>query len=258
MLAASRPRRRLRRRAALTATALCTAALALGATACGPLSGPEATGPFGNMTGAQISDKALAATKGADSLTMDVNMRMSDGRVKAKVSTDREGRCVGTIQVGGTGSADLIRTADKAAYIRFDERMIKGQVEGESAEVQAAVLKELKGRWMKVDPKDPDMKDMLHLCGLHELLADFETSSGAGTVKDAETTLDGKKALVLTQREGGEKTTAYVATEGTPYLLKIGVTGGKEPGTIGFSDFGKPVRVTAPAKKDMVDEKMLG
>ncbi|BAU83779.1 lipoprotein [Streptomyces laurentii] len=257
------------RRLALAAGALCTAALALGATACGPGSGsgsgsgaaaketPKATGPFGDMTGTAIADKAFAATRDAGSLTMDVSMHLSDGRVKAKISTDHEGRCAGTVQDGGAGAADLIRTADKTSYVRFDERLIKEQVKGESADVQAAVMKELKGRWMKVDPKDPDLKDMVEVCELRQVLADFETST-AGTVKGGETTLDGRKALMLTQRDGSEKSTAYVATEGKPYLLKITVTGGKEPGSLTFSDYDKPVKAEAPAKKDMVDEAALG
>ncbi|MFE4590469.1 hypothetical protein [Streptomyces laurentii] len=265
-----RPRSRSRR-LARAAGALCTAALALGATACGPDSGsgsgsgsgaatketPKATGPFGDMTGTEIADKAFAATRDAGSLTMDVSMHLSDGRVKAKISTDHEGRCIGTVQDGGAGAADLIRTAGKTSYVRFDERLIKEQVKGESADVQAAVMKELKGRWMKVDPKDPDLKDMVEVCELRQLLADFETST-AGTVKGGETTLDGRKALMLTQRDGAEKSTAYVATEGKPYLLKITVTGGKEPGSLTFSDYDKPVKAEAPAKKDMVDEAALG
>ncbi|MFD0367904.1 hypothetical protein [Streptomyces sp. NPDC059071] len=254
-----RPRRP--RRTAL-AVALC-AAVALGATACGPFSDdkPKATGPFGDMSAAQILDKAVATTKAARSLTVDLDTKTTDGPLKGYLSTDVQGRCTGTMTVGTTGTAELIRPsepADKAVYLRFDEAFLKEQSKGEPADVQAAVIKQLKGRWVKTDAKDPDARDMLDMCDLKKLMADFEQDS-AGAVEGAETTVDGRKALVLTlDYKGGEKDTFYVATEGKPYLLRIVTAGGDEPGTVSFSDFDKPVTAKAPAKKDVIDEKSLG
>ncbi|MCX2185120.1 hypothetical protein KV205_32110 [Streptomyces sp. SKN60] len=251
-------RHRIRRRAALAAT-LC-AAVALGATACGPFGDaePKASGPFGELTGPQIVDKAIATTKTAKSLSMDLDLKTTDGPIKAFVSTDLQGRCAGTMTIDTTGTAELIRPDDKAVYLRYDEAFLKEQSKGESPEVQAAVLKQMKGRWLKTDAKDPDTKDMVELCDLKALLADFEQDT-AGTVQGEETMVGGKKALTLTQTyKGGEKDTFYVATEGKPYLLKIVTTGGKEPGTIALSGYDKPVTATAPAKKDVLDEKDLG
>ncbi|MEV6330656.1 hypothetical protein [Streptomyces sp. NPDC051909] len=249
---------RVRRRAAL-ATTLC-AAVALGATACGPFgdTGPEASGPFGDMSAAQILDKAVATTKAARSLTVDLDTKSTDGPLKGYLSTDVQGLCAGTMTIGTTGTAEVIRPADKAVYLRFDEAFLKEQSKGESAEVQAEVIKQLKGRWVKTDANDPDAKDMLDLCDLNKLTADFEQDT-AGAVEGAETTVDGRKALTLTlDYQGGEKDTFYVAMEGKPYLLKIVTTGGDEPGTVSFSDFDKPVTAKAPAKKDVMDEKSLG
>ncbi|MEV7277983.1 hypothetical protein [Streptomyces sp. NPDC093111] len=248
------------RRAALTAT-LC-AAVALGATACGPFSGGAAdaakpAGPFGELTGPQIADKAIGATKTADSLTLDIALKTTDGPIKAYLATDVRGRCAGTMTLGATGTAELIKPDAKAVYMRFDEAFLKEQAKGESAEVQAAVLKELKGRWVKTDAKDPDAKESLALCDLKSLLSEFEQGTGRAA-KGEETTVGGKKALPLTQTSGSEKTTLYVATEGKPYLLKIVTAGGKEPGTISFSDYDKPVEAKAPPAKDVVDEKQLG
>ncbi|MFF8600635.1 hypothetical protein ACF065_16890 [Streptomyces sp. NPDC015232] len=250
---------RSRRRAALAAT-LC-AAVALGAGACGPSSdsGPQASGPFGESTGPQILEKAIKETKSAKSLSLDLDLKTSDGPLKAFVSTDVQGRCTGTMTIGTTGTAELLRPAGGGpVYLRYDEAFLKEQAKGESPEVQAAVLKQMKGRWLKTDAKDPDTKDMLELCDLKALLADFEQTT-AGTVQGEETTVGGAKALTLTQRyEGDEKDTFSVATEGRPYLLKIVTTGGDEPGTITLSGYDKPVTATAPPKKDVVDEKDLG
>ncbi|MFF5976529.1 hypothetical protein ACFY7C_34000 [Streptomyces sp. NPDC012769] len=249
------------RRAALAAALF--AAVALGATACGPSSGPASgddakpTGPFGDLTGPQIVDKAVDGTKAATSLTLDLSLKTADGPLKAYVSTDLQGKCAGTMTFGTTGTAELLRPADKAVYLRFDEAFLKEQAKGEPEEVQKALLKELKGRWVKTDAKDPDAKEMLELCDLKALLADFDQTT-TGTVRGVETTVGGHKALTLTQKLDGETTTFSVATEGKPHLLRVVTTGGEEPGTITFSDYDKPVVAQTPPKKDVVDEKSLG
>ncbi|MFI8522478.1 hypothetical protein ACIGEZ_32480 [Streptomyces sp. NPDC085481] len=254
------------RRVAL-ASVLC-ATVALGATACGALDptapsksdtsdAAETAGPFGDLSGQQIVNKAIGATKTAKSLTLDIDLKTTDGPVKAYLATDVKGRCAGTLTVGPTGSAELIKPDDKTAYLRFDEAFLREQSKGESAEVQEAVLKELEGRWMKTDAKDPEAKDSLELCELKALLGEFEQGAGLA-VKGEEATVGGRKALTLTETLGDEKTTLYVATEGKPYLLRIVTVGGKEPGSISFSDYGKPVEAKAPPAKDVVDEKKYG
>ncbi|MEU9706457.1 hypothetical protein [Streptomyces sp. NPDC047981] len=257
MSAARHPRTRRARRAALV-SALC-AAVALGATACGPTSGEAKapTGPFGDLTGPQIANKAIAATKKADSLTLDLAAKTTDGPMKAYLAMDTTGKCAGTLTVGTTGTAELIKADDKDVYLRFDEAFLRAQGEGESAEVQDAIIKELKGRWVKTPVTDPDAKDNLELCDLKTLLGDFEEGINFA-VKGKETTVGGKKALTLTEKSGGETTTVYVATEGEPVILKVVAAGGEEPGTMTFTDYGKPVKAKVPAAKDVIDEKKLG
>ncbi|WP_435969690.1 hypothetical protein [Streptomyces sp. Qhu_M48] len=242
------------------AAALLGAAVAVGAAACGPSGGEDtkpkaeakAKGPFGELTGPQILDKAIGATKSAKSLTVDVDVTSEGEPLKAYLSLDTRGNCVGTLTVGATGTAELIKADDKNAYLRLDEALLREELKGETPETQKAVLKQLKGRWTKSPLSDPDTKDMVALCDLKAMLADFEQGA-AGTVKGEETTVGKQKALKLTESGGGETNTAYVATEGTPYLLKIVTTGGDEPGTVTFSRYDKPVDAKIPAKKDIVD-----
>ncbi|MEU8522113.1 hypothetical protein [Streptomyces sp. NBC_01216] len=249
------PRRRTRH-AALAAT-LC-ASTALGVTACGPFSGgTRAEGPFGSLTGPQIANKAIAATKTADSLSLDVATKTADGPLKAHLTLDTEGRCAGTLTFGTTGTVELIKPDAKDAYLRFDEALLREQAEGEDAAVQEAVVKQLRGRWMKTPVTDPEAADSLELCDLKALLGQFETGVNLA-VKGGETTVGGKKALMLTQALDEEKTTLYVATEGTPYLLKVVTAGGDEPGTVTFADYGEPVDAKAPPAEDVLDEKALG
>ncbi|MFC8274359.1 hypothetical protein ACFUJR_17880 [Streptomyces sp. NPDC057271] len=255
-MSAARPRHPRSRRTALV-SALC-AAVALSATACGPFSGEaKASGPFGDLTGPEIADKAVAATKKADSLTLDLATTTTDGPMKAYLSMNTAGQCAGTLTVGTTGTAELVKADDKDVYLRFDEAFLRAQAKGEPAEVQEAVLKELKGRWVKTPVTDPEAKDNLELCDLKALLGDFEQGTDFA-VKGKETTVGGKKALTLTEKSGGESTTVYVATQGEPHILKIVTVGGEEPGTMTFRDYGKPVVAKAPAAQDVVDEEKAG
>ena len=83
------------------------------------------------------------------------------------------------------------------------------------------------------------------------MLAGFEGGPNLAR-KGKTTTVDGKPAITLTETDGDETYTTYVATEGKPYILKMVIKGGKEPGTVKFSDFDKPVDAKAPTG-DIVD-----
>ncbi|MFE7603380.1 hypothetical protein [Streptomyces sp. NPDC057494] len=245
------PRRRPRRTA--VAAALLGAASALCATACGPSTDDaRPAGPFGELTGSQIVDKAFAATRTAKSLTVDIDLRSPDEPTKGYLALDDRGRCAGTLTMGTADTAELVKADDKNVYLRFDEAFLREQVKDESPETQEATLDALRGRWMKSPVSDPDSRDMLALCDLKELLGGFGPGAG-GIVKGAETTVGGQRALALTESgEDGASSTVYVATEGTPYVLRIVTKGGEEPGTITFSKYGRPVVATVPAAKDVV------
>ncbi|MER7107860.1 hypothetical protein [Streptomyces sp. NPDC000229] len=238
--------------------ALCAAA-ALGLTACGPFGssgGVEETGPFAGLSGPQIANKAIKATKTADSLTLDANLKTSEGQMKAFMALDTKGQCAGTITMGSTGTMELIKSG-KLAYMRFDEAFLRDQNKGGSPEETEAVLKMLKGRWVQSDATDPEFKDGLEMCELDTMLSEFETGINFAK-RGEETTVNGKKALTLTENDGDATYKIYVATEGEPYLLKIEQKGGEEPGTMSFKDYNKPVPAKKPAVKDILDLDELG
>ncbi|MFJ4340271.1 hypothetical protein [Streptomyces sp. NPDC088915] len=243
----SRPRR-------TAVAALLCAAVAAGAAACGPFSeDAKPAGPFPGLSGARIVDEAFAATAAAKSLTVDVDTTSEGERTRAYVSFDTAGKCVGTLTTGTAATTELIRADRKKVYLRFDEASLDEQVEGESPEVREATFKALKGRWVEFPASDPDAKDVVAMCDAKELLGGFEQGA-SGVVRGGETTVDGRKALTLTEPDdGGVTRTVYVATEGTPYVLKIVTKGGDEPGTIAFTRYGKPVAAKAPAAKDIAD-----
>ncbi|MFC7793592.1 hypothetical protein [Streptomyces cinereoruber] len=249
---------RPRARRAAVAALLC-AAVAAGAAACGPspaspTSSEEAkpAGPFAGLTGSEIADKAFAATAAATSLTVEADTTSEGERTKAHFSFDGTGKCVGTLTTGAAATTEVLKVDKKNVYLRFDETSLNEQAEGESPEVREAMLKTLRGRWVETPASDPDAKDVVSMCDAKELLGDFEKGA-SGVARGEETTVGGQKALALTEPDGGVTRTVYVATEGTPYVLKIVTKGGDEPGTITFTQYGKPVTAKAPAAKDIAD-----
>ncbi|WP_405570313.1 hypothetical protein OG317_15615 [Streptomyces sp. NBC_01167] len=254
------------RRTALTVLAV---AIAFGGAACGSLdadlkstkgpAGATAEKPaeaFPGLSGPEIANRAVTATKAATSLTLDVTLKTADGPQKGYMAISKKGDCAGTLSVGSDGTAELIKTGS-TAYLRFDEALLRSQNKGAPAEEQEAVLEMMKGRWIKTDASDAEARDSLELCDLNKLLADVEANDTAAR-RVGETTVGGRKAVKLTESDGKETYTMYVAAEGEPYLLKFEQVGGEEPGTMTFSGFDKPVPAKKPAAKDILDLDKLG
>jgi hypothetical protein len=243
-----------------TTTALSLiAAVSLALTACG--SGkPETAGgdgkgtaeqaPFADLSGPEIVAKALKATKNASSLTLKGDVPDGKDTVKLNMALDRAGNCAGSIGMSG-GNADIIKTGD-TVYSKFDEALLRSESEGEPKSETDAVVDMLAGRWMKTDADSDDAKEMTAFCDLDELLAEFD-GTGSAARKGKATTLDGTPAFTLTEADGKDRYTLYVATEGKPYLLRIENTTAKQPDDLSFTDYDKPVPATPPADKDIVD-----
>jgi hypothetical protein len=248
-----------------TATALCliaaTASLAL--TACGSgkpgAAGGDGKGtaasaskaaPFADLSGQEIVDKALKATRNATSLTLRGDVPDGKDTIRLNLALDREGHCAGSIGTGG-GNADIIKT-DGTVYMKFDEALLRSEGKGRPKSETDGVVDMLAGRWVKTGADSDDAKEMTEFCDLDELLAEFDGTHSAAR-KGKATTLGGTPAFTLTEADGKDRYTLYVATEGEPYLLRIENTTAKQPDVLSFADYDKPVPAAPPADKDVVD-----
>jgi hypothetical protein len=256
-------------RGVLTALGCVTAALTLAA--CGPGGGtaePAATGPaeqtsaagkpktsaLEDQTASAIGKKALAAMKSAPAMTVALD-GVSDGKpMKYRMTMSRTGDCKGEITAEG-GTIRLVK-AGPSLYMKGDDAFWKAQG------ADGAVLKDLLGdRWMKTKADTPDNKDLVEACDLDAFLAELEKDADADLSgrKGGPTTVDGTPVVPIISKDGAETTTAYVATKGKAYVLKVVVKGGKEPGTMRFSDFEGPAEIAAPSAKEAVDiDKLAG
>lgn len=223
-----------------------------------PSSSPsKAKEPFAGLTGGEIADRAVEATTGASSLRMkgDVADDGSGGTIEIDMALNKQGECAGTMSVGGQGKADLIKVGD-TVYMKYDEAFLRAQSKGEKkSEVDAAVAL-LAGKWTKMSAKGEDAKDIAGFCDLDTVLGDADdVDSDASRSKT--TTVDGTPAIVLHERDGKERYTLYVATEGKPYLLRVDSASASDPGTLTFSEYDEPVPAQKPSG-EILDLDALG
>ncbi|GAA3128199.1 hypothetical protein ACFQ0X_25880 [Streptomyces rectiviolaceus] len=257
-----------------TLAAVCLAAAAtVGLTACGTESGgsggtstakkdepkdepKKAAGPFPGLSGPDIVDKAVQATTDASSLTVKGSVPDETGTIELDMAFDTKGRCAGTMGMGGEGSLDLITTAS-TVYMKYDEKFLRTQGKGEPAADTQAAVDMLAGRWVKTSATGADAKDIASFCDLDVLLGEFKDVNSAAR-RGRTTTVDGTPALTLTESDGTDRYTLYVATEGKPYLLKVVNETAKTPESLAFGDFDEPVDATPPTGDVMDIDKLAG
>ncbi|WP_406342193.1 hypothetical protein [Streptomyces sp. NBC_01578] len=225
-----------------TATATLCAVTALALTACNPVFAQQQdTAPFARLTGPEVVNKALAATRAAKSVRITVETKSSDGTpVEAYVATDIRGECTVTLSMGAAGTMDLVRTGG-TVYTQSDEAMLRAA----SAGRPHAEVKKLTGRWVKADHADRFTAQTLGYCDRKGFLDRLAENSGTAH-KGRATAAGSTPALSLTGRAGRGTWQAAVATEGRPHLLKLRFSTGT-PLAVEFTEFDKPFTVERPA-----------
>jgi hypothetical protein len=101
----------------------------------------------------------------------------------------------------------------------------------------------LQGRWLKAPASAGNLASLASLTDLRQLM-DATLAAHGPLVKGAVVTVDGRKALAITDTSQGG--TLYVATTGPPYPVAV-AKGGTGSGKIVFDHWNGPVSVTAPA-----------
>ncbi|WP_299540319.1 hypothetical protein [uncultured Streptomyces sp.] len=214
-------------------------------------SAPKKKEPFAGVSGPELTDKAMEATRAATSLRIKLDMTTTDGPVKADFASAKSGECTGTLHIGTSGAMDVVKIGG-TAWTRMDEAMLREQLTEESAADVDATVDLLAGRWTEAKTSDPDVADTLGFCDLESLLGGFE-GGDTEAKRGAVTTHAGQPAIELSEKDGKETYTFLVAAKGEPRLLRLVSRGGEEPMTMELSDFDRPVEAKKPAAKDIVD-----
>lgn len=237
------------------ATAVATASVSVALLAgCGGDSADEDK-PFEGQSADDIAAKAVEATRQAKSMHVKGDTRLEDGStVTIDVSVDQEKNCQGTVGAGGT-EAD-VRHTEATLYLRGDEQYWENALKQQPDAAQKMAPK-LQDKWVKMPANDATTAGVCDKQGLVAAM-DEDESERRGMKRGSTTDVAGEQALQLTKdASGGEKLTLYVATEGEPYILKTTTEGGKNPGSVTFSEYGEKVNPEQPPADETVDMKDL-
>jgi hypothetical protein len=116
----------------------------------------------------------------------------------------------------------------------------------------------LQGRWLKASASSGSFAGLSSLTELHKLLdgvLDAALASHESLVAGGTSTVNGQAVVAVKDTTQGE--VLYVASTGRPYPIEI-VKSGANGGTITFSEWNKPVPLSAPANAVDLEQLLRG
>ncbi len=222
----SRPRRRSRILLALALAA--TLALLAG---CGG-------GSSGNGVSSKSASEILAAAKSAADGATSVHVVGTIASGGKPITLNME------IAAGSGGRGQLSESGLSFELIVLDNTVyIKGSPQFYSHFGGAAAAQLFQGKWLKAPVSSGELATLASLTNLGKLLDQALAATGTLS-KGASTTVAGQPVIELT--DSAKNGALFVATTGKPYPIQI-VKHGSESGKITFSDWNKPVTLSAPA-----------
>jgi hypothetical protein len=211
----------------------------------------KASSQISGLNARQTADKAKAAMLATSAFKVEGSGISSGKQLHLTLWMTKSGDCTGVIGPGST-TAKIISSGDMV-YLKPSKGFFASfGIEGTKSD---AIDELVNGRWLKGKATSSMGKSFAGICDRKSMLDDGVGDSSSLTL-GAPATVDGVKTVTLVNKRGGATDTSYVSAEGTPYFLKADTKGGKEPGTVTFSDFNKRVTVTPPSG-DMVDMDKL-
>ncbi|MCZ7416667.1 hypothetical protein [Streptomyces sp. WMMC897] len=252
---------------AIRATAA-VAALVLGITGCGsgdddtsaggeqtPASSPQPDPTVEKSVGTELERKdaqevmrlSEEAMTQAESMRVKGTVDLDGVETEMEIALDKGGSCEGRMSQP-TGGFEFIGV-EGHGYMKADEKFWRANSE-ESQEVEDIMVDLFADRWVDMGEDE----DISGFCDLGELMGDTsDAGSDPSATKGEKKQHEGVEVIPVTTKEEGETTTGLVANDDdAPYILEM--TNETEDGTVEkmtFSDFDKPIEVTAPA--DAVD-----
>jgi hypothetical protein len=214
-------------------------------TACGGGSTAAGSSPAAKSTGNGIEKLAAAdiMTKmdAAASAATSVHVVGKASQVSLDLTIGKDG-ADDTVGVGGP-PVEVLRVGT--------DYYMKGDAAFWTKTANAQVAKVVAGKYVKVTAAQAaDYQSFTNM-------SDFFTGmlkAGGTVTKGAVTTVDGQRALTLTDTSDGSL--LFVALDGPPLPLKSSKSG-SDGGSVTFSAWNQPVTVSAPAAADVIDMAAL-
>ncbi|MGR8009949.1 hypothetical protein [Streptomyces hypolithicus] len=209
--------------------------------------------PFDGMSADQIADKAVAATKKADSVRISIETEGAANPVSLDLAMDNSGSCTGTT-TSKDAKADVVQEG-KSGCIKGNKPYWKAALgaQGDSAQEADKAVAAFADKWVKVPSSEVAADN--GTCDKKATVAalDKDKSERKGMAREGETEVDGRSAVILKKKTAEGALTMHVAAEGEPYILKADETGGDAPSSMTFSDYNKPVKAQTPPADQVVD-----
>ncbi|MFB7948919.1 hypothetical protein ACFC6L_28845 [Kitasatospora phosalacinea] len=227
------------------------AAPAASAPASAAASKPAAGGGLEKLTVEEILTKMRAANGKLTSVKATISVVDAESDVSGTVAADSSGNCTADLSIKDQGKFSILRTGGKT-WLKPDAQFIKLVV----PTANASVTNMIAGKWLTGGSMDSEAEGFGSFCDmpLEVLKSAGQDENGApdntGTKGEVKK-VGGVDAIVLKVKDDeGSPMEAAVANEGEAYLLSV--TSGDE-GSMQFSDFNKPVKVSAPTADQIVD-----
>lgn len=210
--------------------------------------GTPSDGSLEGLTAPEISRRMSLAMNLVTSMTMEFSGVLQSKQVQVKIAATTDGVCAAAARLNG-GTMQIIRTADRTAYIKGDARYWTSlSPKGKSFGALAA------NRWIRFPFTSAPGKRLSQSCEVANVLKTLQLAHESAT-KGAPATVDGKPVVTIKKKDRQGAVTYYVAAHGPSYLLKLTDQTG---GTMTFGSFGKPVNVEAPPANQTIDFSLLG
>ncbi|KQZ68714.1 hypothetical protein [Nocardioides sp. Root151] len=192
---------------------------------------------FAEKPASEIRDAALKDIEDITSMTVVVRTEFGEHALESEISTDTEGRCVGTIQMGGGETRFVITGGDY--YYTADEAFYKANTEADD-ELAAAY----DGKWFKTP--SAGQAQYAEQCAPAEITENFSADDefSVGDVRE----IDGQDAIELISAD--QSVTAWIAVEGRHHLLRLVLKPDVGDGGFGYTDQGSGAQSTAPFEGD--------
>ncbi len=196
-------------------------------------------GSSDNGVASKAPKEIVAASKKAaeEATSVHVTGKTSDGPLALTLSIDyAENGGKGQIALGPL-KFEVIRVGD-TLYVKGDKAFIAGLTRTTGTHLP-------EGRWIKASVNGSQFSQLAAFVSKNKELA-LMLNNGAVLSKGETTTLNGQKAVQVKQVGKLFTGKLYVATTGKPFPLQLEKSG-RETGKTTFTNWNKPVTVTAPS-----------
>jgi hypothetical protein len=263
------------RRARTVPAVILAAALATAAAACGsssssgsspatsatsgtatasPSASPVSTTKVTGAAATALITKAIANTKAAPTLLV-IGSGVSSGsgsgsssqQVSFNLTLVQKAGCQGTIALSKVESFQLVETGG-FVWLKPTDAFYA------TLHLSQAALALVADKYIKVPTNNAQLADLTKICSFSGLFGTLPTPTGTSYVATP-TTYNGRSAYQIIQT--GQTGSAFITNSSAPVLMKLA-----EPtasgGVISFTEFSKPVAITAPSDAESIDGTKLG